>query len=265
MTLSGSRGTGGSKETLKVFNCLKCRDTGWIKSIKNGKEYFSECQCRKKEMNQRRMAFANIPSAFCDMRLNTFNTSVYKLEQSRIIIHLACKCIAEYLRDFEWEYSQGRGLYLFSEVKGSGKTRMAASIANELVDRGYQVKFALSAEILQEIKRTWDRENNLSESRLLNQLQETEILIIDDFGMEQAAAWINEKFYQIINGRYVDRRVTIFTSNYSLRQLKYNDRITSRIEEVSYIIGFPEESIREQIASAKNKEMLDKVECVRKR
>ncbi|QCP33863.1 Helicase loader DnaI [Anaerostipes rhamnosivorans] len=245
---------------MKVFNCPACRDTGWIKSIKNGREYFSECQCRKKEMNQRRLAFANIPAAFYSMRLNTFNTSVYKSEHSRIMIQLACKCIAEYLHDFDQEYRQGRGLYLFSEAKGSGKTRMAASIANELVDRGYQVKFALSAEIIQEIKRTWDRENNLSESSLLDQLQETEILIIDDFGTEQAAAWINEKFYQIINGRYVDRKVTIFTSNYSLMRLRYDDRITSRIEEVSYIIGFPEESVREQIAFEKNKEMLAKVE-----
>ena len=154
------------------------------------------------------------------------------------------------------------GLYFFSNVKGSGKTRMAAGIANELL-KSHQVKFAVSTTIIREIKRTWERsgagareEGRQNESQLLDALGMTEILIIDDFGTEQVAPWINDRFYQIINDRYVNKKVTIFTSNIELDKLQYDDRITNRIMESTYQIHFPEESIRGYIAKKNNQEMI---------
>lgn len=84
----------------------------------------------------------------------------------------------------------------------------------------------------------------------------TEILIIDDFGTEQVAPWINDRFYQIINDRYVNKKVTIFTSNVKLEKLQYDDRITNRILESTYQIHFPEESIRGYIAKKNTQEMI---------
>ena len=87
----------------------------------------------------------------------------------------------------------------------------------------------------------------------------TEILIIDDFGTEQVASWINDRFYQIINDRYVNKKVTIFTSNIELEKLQYDDRITNRIKETTYQIHFPEESIRGYIAEKNNRDMIEKL------
>lgn len=87
-----------------------------------------------------------------------------------------------------------------------------------------------------------------------------DILIIDDFGAESGKDWINEKFYGIINGRYVDKKTTIFTSNYPISQLKYDDRITNRILERSLEIPFPEESVREHIADAMKQELIKKIQ-----
>lgn len=259
MTLSRKASTSESGTTSTDSKCPQCGGTGWIRHREDGKEYFSECECRKKQIEESRLRFANIPATFKDMRLKNFNIAAYKDEKSKTTIRAACKYIKQYISCFEEEHQDGMGLYLYSDTKGSGKTRMAASIANELVDMGYQVKFSLSTEIIQEIKRTWDRDNDLSESKLLDQLQETDILVIDDFGTEQVAGWINDKFYQIINNRYVDHRVTIFTSNYPLEKLEYDDRITNRMKEVSYLIAFPEESVREKIAAEKNEAMLHRV------
>lgn len=259
MTLSRKASTSESGTTSTDSKCPQCGGTGWIRHREDGKEYFSECECRKKQIEESRLRFANIPATFKDMRLKNFNIAAYKDEKSKTTIRAACKYIKQYMSCFEEEHQDGMGLYLYSDTKGSGKTRMAASIANELVDMGYQVKFSLSTEIIQEIKRTWDRDNDLSESKLLDQLQETDILVVDDFGTEQVAGWINDKFYQIINNRYVDHMVTIFTSNYPLDQLEYDDRITNRMKEVSYLIAFPEESVREAIAAEKNEAMLRRV------
>lgn len=45
-------------------------------------------------------------------------------------------------------------------------------------------------------------------------------------------------------------KVTFYTSNCNLKTLKYDDRITNRIREKSYLVHFPEESVREFKAKA---------------
>lgn len=207
----------------------------------------------------RRLRFAEIPDAFRGMKLQTFQMGVYQKPESKQRIVAACKIVKTYLEDFEKQKDAGMGLYIWSKTKGSGKTRMAAGIANELLEK-YSVKFAVSMAILQEIKDTWRKEAEYNESRLLDALSTTEILIIDDFGVETPAGWINDKFYQIINERYINQKVTIFTSNEPLDKLQYDDRITNRIKERTYQISFPEESVRECIAEDKQKELLKKMD-----
>ena len=81
--------------------------------------------------------------------------------------------------------------------------------------------------------------------------------MIDDFGTEQQEKpWINEKFYQIINNRYIDKKITIFTSNTALGDLKFDERITNRIKERAFQIPFPEESVRDIIAKDNMRELV---------
>ena len=137
---------------------------------------------------------------------------------------------------------------------------MAASIANELINNmDMQVKFAVSTYILSEIKRSWGKDSLYTENSLIDALTASQVLIIDDFGTENVNGWVGEKFYHIINERYINKKVTIFTSNESLKTLKYDDRITNRIKEMTYQIQFPEESVREYIAQRNNEEMLKKI------
>lgn len=191
------------------------------------------------------------------MRLQTFRTDVYRQPESRKKINVACKVIKHYVEHFSEMEAAGMGLYLVSETKGSGKTRMAASLVNELMEKkNKQVKFATSTSILQEIKRTWSGESEYSESRLIDQLCTTNILVIDDFGTEKVSDWVRDKFYQIINERYSHKKISIFTSNVPLHKSEYDERITDRIKEMCYQIEFPEESVRELIAKQHAAEMI---------
>ena len=149
------------------------------------------------------------------------------------------------------------GLFIWSRTKGSGKHGSPQVLRMSLA-KSYAVKFAVSLTILQEIKNTWRRDAEYSESRLLDALNTVDVLIIDDFGVESPAAWINDKMYQIINERYINKKVTIFTSNESLDNLRYDDRITNRIKERTYQIAFPEESVRDHIAERNQEEMIRK-------
>lgn len=238
--------------------CPICEGREWILKIKDGVEIAVPCKCREKAVMSRRLRFADIPEAFRGMDLRSFRMDVYRKQESKKMVSDACKIIKTYLDDFESQKERGMGLYIWSRTKGSGKTRIAAGIANELMKR-YTVKFAVSLTILQEIKNTWRRDAAGSESQLLDALSTTDILIIDDFGVEAPAAWINDKMYQIINERYINKKVTIFTSNDPLDKISYDDRITNRIKERTYQIAFPEESVRDHIAERMQEEIIEKM------
>ncbi len=196
-----------------------------------------------------------------NMSFCRFDLNAYQAAESRELMKLTFDCISYWLEHFEKMKKDGMGLYLFSEAKGSGKTRMAACIANELLcEKEVSVRFVTSMQILEEIKESWGRKSEISESALFGYLANADILVIDDFGTEQAEkAWIRERFYSIINSRYVAKKVTIFTSNYSVSKLSYDERITNRIRESTYQLPFPEESIRPQIAAKNMGELMEKV------
>lgn len=241
--------------------CPICGGYGRIIIKDGGQGTVVECGCGiwKKELSESRLRFANIPETFKEIRLNSFDTNAYSTADNRNKAEIALKCANYWLSEFETLKERGMGLYLYSKTKGSGKTRMAVSIANELMhEKGCQVKFCTSLQILNEIKSTWDKQSLGSESSLLDFLSTSEILIIDDFGAEQSdKPWINERFYQIINNRYVDKKITIFTSNERLDLLRYDDRITNRIKERVFQVPFPEESVRDIIAKENMKELVN--------
>lgn len=237
--------------------CSKCGDTGWVfYTDDDGTERTRKCDCGliDRELMNRQRTYAEIPEAFKDYRLDSFKTTVYK---NQAIITEASKTIRYWFRNLNQMMKDGIGLYISSGTKGSGKTRMAASIANELmIENGYPVKFATSIQILTEIRSTWDKKSETSESKLLNQLTSIKVLVLDDFGTETVKDWIGERFYHIINERYVRNLPTIYTSNNRLDKLDYDDRITNRILEKTIQVVFPEESVRTMIALQREQEML---------
>ena len=241
--------------------CPICNGMEFIlKRNASGIDYATPCKCREEAIMKRKRNFADIPETFKNHTLENFDTQIYTLEDSKIQMAGILKVIKYYLEDFKKQQENGMGLYFFSGTKGSGKTRMAASIANELL-KEYQVKFSTSPAILAEIKKTYDREsgNNVqTEYQLLDYLITSEILIIDDFGTEKITGWVNEKFYQIINERYIAKKVTIFTSNEEPGKTGYDTRITNRIIERTYPVKFPEESVRISIAYKQQNEFMDK-------
>ena len=240
------------KKTSMESKCPICNGSGWVPyTDSNGYEYAKECECGiiKKRVMASKLSFANIPDAFKDVRLSNFRKDIYRSDESAKIIDVDCRAVDWWISQIARMKSEGMGLYFYSNCKGSGKTRMVTSIANELIyEQNMSVKFATSVQIINEIKASWDKEEGMSEHQLLDDLAKAEVLIIDDFGMETVRDWIAEKIYQIVNQRYINKMITIFTSNLSIDELAYDDRITNRIRERSYMLAFPNESIRNYIS-----------------
>ena len=246
------------RDSLTQYDCPDCKDSGWIiKRDADGTEVAYPCKCYNKRLINNKIKFANIPDAFKDIRLTSFRGDYYK---DRKQINEINKAITYYLDNLDEMKAEGLGLYLYSETRGSGKTRMATSLANEFIyEHGMSVRFATSMDIISEIKASWKNESEVeTETKLIKYLTSVEVLVIDDFGIEkkdEKQNWIDDKLYQIINKRYMEKLITIFTSNYKLDDLMYDERIVNRVRERVYQIHFPEESIRDGIARARQRKM----------
>lgn len=243
-----------STDECGTSECPICHGTGWELFFgEDGNEYARECDCglRARQIQESRKGFAAIPTTYKEITLKDITLKYYEKPESKALFKTISESIKNYLGNLDEFMSQGKGMYFWSNTKGSGKTMLATAIMNELINKHKKtVKFATSLDILDEIKATYDGEG--SEKRLLSDITSSDVLVIDDFGTERKTDWTTERFYQIVNRRYVDKKVTFYTSNYDLNTLNYDDRITNRIRERSFVVHFPEESVREVKAKKEN-------------
>ena len=189
--------------------------------------------------------FSSVPGLYAEARIDNFQKDVYKNVRSYELIQLAKNDAIRYITAFSEYEKLGMGLYIWSREKGSGKSRLASTISNELVELGVRNKYASASSMLSEIQASWD-DKNVSEANIIRKYIEPRLLIIDDVGAKSGQQWMNEKFFQIIDSRYQQNKPTIITSNFEAEKLPFDDRITDRICDANrfHIIHMPEESVR---------------------
>lgn len=117
----------------------------------------------------------------------------------------------------------GRNGLFITGPKGTGKTHLAAAIANQLMQQGTPVICMTMIDLLERIKRTYEQNRQyggeISEGSVLDTYKRVQLLIIDDMGKEPATEWAVSKIYAIINARYEAYMPTIITTNYTDAEL----------------------------------------------
>lgn len=163
------------------------------------------------------------------------------------------KIVNAFVINFKDFRREGRGLYFYSDTKGSGKTMIACAVANEILKiYDISVKFISVADYIELVKAKDDasREN-------INAILEAGLLILDDIGAQvENKEWITTALLRLIDRRYTNHYPTIFTSNVKMENLKTDSRISDRIYSMSVPVMMPEVNIRRQIADKHTKEFI---------
>lgn len=159
----------------------------------------------------------------------------------------------QYFIDVTWGGLFGcddlQGLFITGPV-GAGKTVLAAKltmdyikevcITNEIVDAG----FITVPNILRNLRAVYS--GHLTEKEVMRPLEETRWMVLDDLGVEKTSEWNLQILYELINTRYENNLVTIFTSNLSLDDIaqKLGDRIASRISGMAKVLELAGQDFR---------------------
>src|SRR5262249_4764201 len=69
-------------------------------------------------------------------------------------------------------------------------------------------------ELLRVIRSTYDPSIQMTELDVLRPVMKADLLVLDDLGAEKTSEWVEETMNLIVNTRYSERRLTLFTSNY---------------------------------------------------
>lgn len=93
-------------------------------------------------------------------------------------------------------------LILWSRGNGTGKTRLAACIANYVLHELRQpVVFKKARDLLLEIRRTFSDRGELSEVDILNSVLSVELLVLDDVGLDSPSEWVWATYWTIFDRR----------------------------------------------------------------
>lgn len=115
---------------------------------------------------------------------------------------------------------------------GCGKTHLAAAIANHAVSLGVPTLFLTVPDLLDWLRFAYQDAETTFEKRF-EEIRNIQLLVLDDFGTENATPWAQEKLFQIVNHRYLNRLPLVITTNQPMDGIE--SRISSRLQDPSLV------------------------------
>lgn len=141
-----------------------------------------------------------------------------------------------YVQHFPEMLDAGKGILFYGGV-GTGKTFLAACIANALIDKGYACLVTNFSRLINKIGGLYD-----GKQEYIDSLNAFDLLIIDDLAAERSTEYVREIVNNVIDARYRAGLPLIVTTNLTADELKYPDDIArertySRLMEMCVFVN----------------------------
>ena len=193
--------------------CALCQDLGWTTpDVPPGAPDFGRrlvCQCQRSrielERHDRLVRYSNL----ANLTRSTFDTldpdGRAGDPESRELFAVAREAAQRFAESAE-------GWLLISGPNGSGKTHLAAAIANRLIERGRPALFVHVPDLLDHLRAAFSPQAEISYDDLFEQVRNAPLLVLDELGSHSATPWAEEKLRQIINHRFTASLPTVVTT-----------------------------------------------------
>lgn len=156
-----------------------------------------------------------------------------------------------YVEKWEEVWEKNHGLLFWGAV-GTGKSYLAACIANALIEQGVPALMTSLPKMLNQIGGMYPQER----CRYLSSLSKYRLLVLDDFGIERSTEYALEQIFLIVDERYKSKQPLILTTNLTLMDFQNpadaaKARIYSRILEMCVPFRFEGADRRMEAANKK--------------
>lgn len=161
----------------------------------------------------------------------------------------------KYVANFNAMREQGTGLLLCGQV-GTGKSFLAACIANELINQGTPCLMTNFSRIISRVSEKFG-----GDQKYLDDLDRFDLLVIDDLGAERDSEFTWEKVMNVIDARYRAGLPLIITTNLGPKDFTdrgdiRRQRVFSRLKEMCILLEV-------KGADRRSKKMQDKIQTAK--
>jgi len=211
-------------------NCQFCGGLGYLRrDLPVGHPEFGKaviCECRRQSVTEQVRSRLFSISRLDELKELTFDT--FKPRGRGGLGELQVQSLEQAFSHSRQYAASLKGWLLLQGGYGSGKTHLAAAIANFAVQMGVPTLFLTVPDLLDTLRFAYDSADTTFEERF-EQVRGAELLVLDDFGTQNATGWAQEKLFQIINYRYINKLPLVVTTNLALDEIEA--RIRSRLQD----------------------------------
>ena len=198
--------------------CPRCAGSGWERMPDQS---VRRCSCRAVAHNSSVVTAARIPRRYDDCDFDSY----FPLNPSQEAALMWSRRLADEFPNLDV------GLLLMGTC-GVGKTHISVAILKALLEKNVPCLFYDFRDLLKEIQDSWNSATQSSEMDVLSPVYQAEVLVLDELGASKPTEWVKDTMTHIINKRYNDKKVTIFTSNYlDSKTNQFDETLTERVGE----------------------------------
>lgn len=238
--------TGDDEPVATPAPCARCGGTGFLRyDVQYGDPNFGKllpCSCKAQEVSAGRAHKFRELSHLGPLQHKRFeNFDIHRASSafSRDALQVAKRVAEEYA-------IAPSGWLALTGPSGTGKSHLAASITNAILDRDEGALWIFVPDFLDHLRTTFSPQSEVSYDELFTTVRDAPVLVLDDLGAQSASPWAEEKLYQILAHRYDARRPTVITTSKLIDG--FDGRLRSRLQDpdisqIVNVVGYASEVV----------------------
>ncbi|MBW2561776.1 MAG: ATP-binding protein [Deltaproteobacteria bacterium] len=206
-----------------------CKGAGYVHPLLNdGKPDYGRvvtCQCSKKDLDGERKSRLLKYSNLGLLTRFTFDNLMPQGRSGDPKLQRAFSAAFQAAQDFA---DSPEGWLVLSGPSGTGKTHLAAAIANERIRCGQSALYISAPDLLDHLRSTYNPDSDIPYDEMFDQVRNTPLLILDDLGIQTATSWAKEKLDQLLTYRFNSQLPTVVVVIIPLDQME--ERLSNRLQ-----------------------------------